>query len=93
MAYPSNFNPTRTGGAKRGRPAKAVPGDALNSGARKGKGKGKPNRYANTRTHTNSGFLAPMLSFDPAVQDCGEVSLSLSVVTLCTTHTVAHARG
>ena len=26
-----------------------------------------------------SGLLAPMLSFDPAVQDCGEVSLSLSV--------------
>jgi len=39
MAYPSNFNPTRTGGGKKGRPAEAVPGDALNSGAREGKGK------------------------------------------------------
>ena len=29
--------------------------------------------------HLCSGLLAPMLSFDPAVQDCGEVSLSLSV--------------
>jgi len=30
-------------------------------------------------THLCSGLLAPMLSFDPAVQDCGEESLSLSV--------------
>ena len=30
-------------------------------------------------THLFSGFLAPMLSFDPAVQDFGEVSWSLSV--------------
>ena len=29
--------------------------------------------------HRCSGLLAPMLSFDPAVQDSGEVSLSLSV--------------
>ena len=29
MTYPVNFNPTRTGGGKRGRPAKAVRGQAL----------------------------------------------------------------
>ena len=44
--------------------------------------------------HLCSGMLAPMLSFDPAVQDCGEVSLSLSVSEPTRWHTlVAESRN